>query len=83
MITIHLSKPLLMYLRLMFRMVHTFYFSTGNPHRESTPLNIEEGTPMNANVRIPESLEELCDYIEVAAKRRKKIKAVSTKYSEM
>jgi hypothetical protein len=28
-------------------------------------------------------LEELCDYIEEAAKRREKIKAVSTKYSEM
>jgi hypothetical protein len=38
---------------------------------------------MNANVKIPESLEELCVYIEEAAKRREKIKAVSTKYSEM
>jgi hypothetical protein len=28
-------------------------------------------------------LEELCDNIEEAAKRREKIKAVSTKYSEM
>jgi hypothetical protein len=42
-----------------------------------------EGTRMNANVKILESLEELCDYIEEAAKRREKIKAVSTKYSEM
>jgi len=83
MFTIHLNKPLLMYLRLMFRMVHTFYFSTGSPHRESKPLKVEEGTQMNANVKIPESLEELCDYIEEAAKRREKIKAVSTKYSEM
>ena len=38
---------------------------------------------MNANVKIPESLEELCDYIEEVATRREKIKAVSTKYSEM
>jgi hypothetical protein len=29
---------------------------------------------MNANVKIPESLEELCDYIEEVATRREKIK---------
>jgi hypothetical protein len=44
-------------------------------------MKVEEGTRMNANVKIPESLEELCDYIEEAAKKREKIKAVSTKYS--
>ena len=44
MFTMHLNKPLLMYLRLMFRMVHTFNFSAGSPHRESKPLKVEEGT---------------------------------------
>ena len=46
-------------------------------------MKVEEGTRMNENVKIPESLEELCDYIEEAAKKWEKIKAVSTKYSEM
>ena len=72
-----------MYLRLMFRMVHTFYFSTGGPHRPSKPMKVKEGTRVNPNVKIPENLEEVCDYMEEAAKRREKIKAVSTKYSEM
>ena len=67
----------------MFRMMHTFYFSTGSPHRQSQPIEVEEGTRMNTKVKIPESLEELCDYIEEAAKKREKIKTVSTKYSEM